>query len=104
MARPSLTRAGLARHRGPAPLVAALCVSLALTMAASASAVTRGNASKKAIAALGSGGDSDVIVFGLPKALEAGTQVAPGGAEEARPLDRKRGGEGKRGELGGRRI
>src|SRR3712207_5226120 len=89
MAGPSPNGAGLAGNRGPALLVAALCVSLALTMDASASAVPRGKSSKIALAALGSGGDRDVIVFGLPNALEARTQIAQARAEKPRPLFRK---------------
>ncbi|HEX8067884.1 MAG TPA: Ig-like domain-containing protein [Thermoleophilaceae bacterium] len=58
----------------------ALVAALVLAAAAPASAVTRKQAAKRALAALGSKKGSDpVIVFGLTKPLRAGTKVTQGG-------------------------
>src|SRR5689334_17226646 len=67
-----LARAGL--H--PRGIVAALVFALLLAAAAPASAVTRRQAAKKALTALGSAKRSGpVIVFALRKPLRAGTKV-----------------------------
>jgi hypothetical protein len=71
-------------RRFVAPLVLALCAALMLAAAAPASAVTRKQAAKKALAALGSKQGRDaVIVFGLPKPVRAGTLVTQTGGTKA---------------------
>src|SRR3954454_18506554 len=72
MPQTTWTRAGLA----PRTVVTALVLALLLAAAAPASAITRRQAAKKALAALGTakGGDP-AIVFGLRKALRAHARV-----------------------------
>jgi hypothetical protein len=64
-------------------LVFALCTALLLAAAAPASALSRKQAGKKAVAALGaSKSDDAVIVFGLPKSLSPGTRVTQEGKKK----------------------
>src|SRR4051794_825282 len=59
--------------------VLALAAALLLAIAAPAGAVTRKQASKSALAALGSKkGSGSVIVFGLKKSLRSGTRITQG--------------------------
>ncbi len=82
---PSLARARLAPRTTITALALALCATLLLAAAAPASAVTRKQAAKKALAALGSRSGSDaVIVFGLPKPVRSGMRVTQTGA--AKPV------------------
>jgi hypothetical protein len=73
-----LTRARLA----PSVLVAALVLALSLADAAPASAITRKQATNKALAALGAGNaGGPVVVFGLPNPLRAGSRVTQGSSK-----------------------
>ena len=84
MPLPRLARAGAAPRGVLAALTLALCAALLLTSAAPAGAVTRKQASAKAIAALGvRSGDRPVVVFGLPKPLRKGTRVTQAGSGKA---------------------
>src|SRR4051794_12903051 len=75
----SRTRTRWAPRRATAALVLALCAALLLAAAAPASAVSRKQATKKALSALGSKkGNGSVIVFGLKKPLRAGTLITQG--------------------------
>jgi hypothetical protein len=83
MPLPRLARAGAAPHGVLAVLALALCAALLLASAAPAGAVTRKQASAKALAALGSrSADGPVVVFGLPKPLRRGTRVTQAGSEK----------------------
>jgi trimeric autotransporter adhesin len=64
-------------------LVFALCALLVLSAASPASAVTRKQANKKALAALGSANATGpVTVLGLPKPLKSGTRVTQEGKKK----------------------
>nr|MDQ5807966.1 Ig-like domain-containing protein [Actinomycetota bacterium] len=68
-------------HRLPAALSCVLTLALVLTAAAPAAAVSRKQATKRALSALGSDRVAGpVIVFGLPKPLAAGTRITQKGS------------------------
>jgi hypothetical protein len=78
-----LARARLAPRTILATLVLAMCAAVMLAAATPASAVTRKQATKKALAALGSKTAGDgVIVFGLPKPLRPGSLVTQAGTKK----------------------
>jgi hypothetical protein len=85
MPRPRLARARLTpRH---APIALAVCVVFALAAATPAAAVTRTQAAKRALAALGSKkSGKPVIVFGLSKTLHAGARVTQAGGAQGAPV------------------
>jgi hypothetical protein len=70
----------LTRARPPASLLAgALALALSLALATPASAITRKQATNKAVAALGGGqAAGPVIVFALPKPLRPGSRITQG--------------------------
>ena len=71
-----ITRAGLAARGVLTALALSLFTALLLAAAAPASAVTHGQAAKRAVAALGSeSGSAPVVVLGLPKPLRTGSRV-----------------------------
>jgi hypothetical protein len=75
-----LARARLASRSVATALALTLSAALILAAASPASAVTRKQASKKALAALGSKkGSKPVIVFGLTKPVRAGARVTQSG-------------------------
>jgi hypothetical protein len=77
----------LAPRSVTAAIVLALCAALLLAAAAPASAISRKQAAKKAIAALGSSYGSDaVVVFGLTKPLRAGSRISHVGAKRGSSL------------------
>ena len=83
MPLPRLARAGVAQRSVLAAVVLALCAALTLAAAAPASAVTRKQAAKKAVASLGSKtGSQPVVVFGLTKPLRRGTRVTQLGSSK----------------------
>jgi trimeric autotransporter adhesin len=78
-----LARARLAPRTTLASLVLILTAALVLAVAAPASAVTRKQASKRALSALGSKSASGpVVVLGLPKALHANAAVTQTGSKK----------------------
>src|SRR4051812_32712101 len=78
-----LTRTSRAPRGSFAVLVLALCAALLLAVAVPASATSRGQAAKRALAALGSKkGSGPVIVFGLTKSLRADARVTQAGSKK----------------------
>ena len=83
MTLPRLARAGCAPRTVRAALASLLCTGLLLSAASPASAVTREQATSRALAALGSQkGSAPVVVFRLPKPLRAGTRVTQAGTKK----------------------
>jgi hypothetical protein len=79
-----LTRSSWIARPLPVALVLVLCSALLLAAAAPASAVTRKQATKKALAVLGPKAGERVVVYRLPKPLKAGTVITARGKRVAK--------------------